>query len=94
MATWRATLRVGTRLVEATVTDQGDIDPPELEDEILEHIGDPVDLTATGPTVPLSFGDPNAISAWLADRYEVVDGHLDDDWPVDPRTVLPDGALG
>jgi hypothetical protein len=96
MERWRARVRVGDGTLEVTVDEDGRINPGHLEvlrDDAIRR-GLTVGLTATGPEVPLTVDDRTAVLRWLLDTFPLVEVIDEPDWPADPRTVLPDGALG
>ena len=97
MSSWIATFRVGHDLVEVSVDQDGNVAPvgfAVMRDEAIRR-GAQVMLTVTGPEVPLAVEDPPSTVTWLIDMFEIVDVlHDAADWPDDPRTYLPDGAVG
>jgi hypothetical protein len=97
MSSWIAILRVGYDLVEVSIDQDGNVAPvgfAVMRDEAIRR-GAQVMLTATGPAVPLAVEDPPSTVMWLIDMFEVVNVLQDAaDWPDDPRTSLPDGAVG
>jgi hypothetical protein len=97
MGAWSAIVRVGEDHVEVSVDRQGGIEPTFvalMRDEAIRR-GVRVELTATGPEVPLSVHDPPSVVAWVLEMFDVVKVLRPAyDWPDDPRTELPDGAVG
>ncbi len=96
MSSWVATFRVGDDLVEVSVDRDGNVAPggfAVMRDEAIRHEVH-VLLTAAGPEVPLAVEDPPSTVAWLIEMFEIVDVLHAADWPDDPRTQLPDGAVG
>jgi hypothetical protein len=97
MGPWSAIVRVGEDQVEVSVDRQGRIEPTFvalMRDEAIRR-GVRVELTATGPEVPLSVQDPPSVVAWVLEMFDVVKVLRPAyDWPADPRTELPDGSVG
>jgi hypothetical protein len=97
MGDWSAIVRIGENHVEISVDSQGRVEPAfvsiMLDDAVRR--GEGVWLTATGPEVPVTAQDPASVVAWILEMSDLVKvlrpAH---DWPTDPRTALPDGAVG
>lgn len=95
MTRWTATVRVAGQTLEVSIHLDGRVDPDLLEilrEEEISH-GRTVDLTATGPTVPITVDDATATIAWIRETFEIVEYEQPDDWPDDPRLEIPDGAV-
>ena len=92
---YRARVRMGAQVVDVTIDADGTIGPSPFDLFLAEAVAarTTVDLTVTGPTVRVDPSDRYAVIAWLADTFDVIADVWPDGWD-DPRTVLPDGAVG
>lgn len=97
MAAWSARVRLGTRVIDLEIDEVGRISDEVVEIIVADAItaGMVVPLTPTGPDVEVAADDPASLVAWVARELGIVEELSPAPWADDdPRTALPEGAVG